>query len=315
MLARIVNFLASGENPDCILTLANMSIHLSSDRQDQAIARLTDRYAEWDELRCGAMDWFEKLPYTFRPCARVSWPPSEHDGSVSGLPLFSEICFSILMCAASVQHYHFARILLLLHQPVARLQGHNIADRLRRYRHISEEVDHHAREICGIALANSPGAVRIHMLQPLYLSGLCLEHREERETILKLLRGIEAELGWTTSHRVDRIQADWSRENGWTIVSSSYNLPIEFESFESFANPASANSSQVLDGSSSFNGMLPKLYSRALPVITSSSLYIPRHRVLSMSMLIALLIYSFLPSVNISAFCLICLFASSSLPD
>jgi hypothetical protein len=52
------------------------------------------------------------------------------------------------------------------------------------------------------------------MLQPLYLSGLCLEHREERETILKLLRGIEAELGWTTSHRVDRIQVDWSQENG-----------------------------------------------------------------------------------------------------
>jgi len=60
----------------------------------------------------------------------------------------------------------------------------------------------------------SPGAVRIHMLQPLCLSGLCLEHREERETILKLLRRIEAELGWTTSHRVDRIQVDWSQENG-----------------------------------------------------------------------------------------------------
>ncbi len=125
--------------------------------------------------------------------------------------LFSEICFSILMRAASVQHYHFTRILLSLHQPVTTLQGHSTVDRLRRYRNISEEVDHHAREICGIALANSPWAVRIHMLQPLYLSGLCLEHRKERETILELLRGIEAELGWTTSHRVDRLQADWSR--------------------------------------------------------------------------------------------------------
>jgi hypothetical protein len=34
-----------------------------------------------------------------------------------------------------------------------------------------------------------------------------------------------------------------------------------------------------------------------------------------MNMLIALLIYGFLPSANISALCLICLFASSSLPD
>jgi len=56
MLARIMNFLAAGESPDHILALADMSIHLSSDQQDQAIARLTDRYAEWDELRCGVMD-------------------------------------------------------------------------------------------------------------------------------------------------------------------------------------------------------------------------------------------------------------------
>jgi len=56
MLARIMNFLAAGESPDHILALADMSIHLSSDQQDQAIARLTDRYAEWDELRYGVMD-------------------------------------------------------------------------------------------------------------------------------------------------------------------------------------------------------------------------------------------------------------------
>jgi len=78
------------------------------------------------------------------------------------------------------------------------------------------------------------------------------------------------------------------------------------------------NSSQVLDGSSSFNGVMLKLYPTSQlgpPVITSSILYIPRHRVLSMNMLIALPIYSLLPSANISALCLICLFASSSLPD
>jgi hypothetical protein len=214
MLARIMNFLAAGENRDRILALADMPTHLLSAQQDSAIARLTDRYAEWDELQCGVMDWFEKLPCTFRPCARVSRPTPEHDGSVSGPPLFSEIYFSVPMCAASVQHYHFARILLLLHQPLERLQGQSITDRFRRYRHISEEVGHHAREICGIALANPPGPVRIHMLQPLYLSGLCLEHRMERETILKLLRGIEAELGWTATYRVERLQADWSRQRG-----------------------------------------------------------------------------------------------------
>ena len=42
--------------------------------------------------------WFEKIPYTFRPCARVSRPPSEHDGSVLGLPLLSEISL-VFPCA------------------------------------------------------------------------------------------------------------------------------------------------------------------------------------------------------------------------
>jgi hypothetical protein len=203
MLARIMNFLAAGESPDHILTLTDMSIHLSSDQQDQAIARPTDRYAEWGELRYSVMDWFEKLPYTFRPCARVNRPPSEHDGSVSGLPLFSEIYFSIPMCAASVQHYHFAQILLLLHQPVVRLPGH-----------ISEEVDHHAREICGIALANPQGRSGSTFCSHCTSQVCAWNIARSEETILKLLRGIEAELGWTTNYRVDRLQADWSRKNG-----------------------------------------------------------------------------------------------------
>jgi hypothetical protein len=61
-----------------------------------------------------------------------------------------------------------------------------------------------------LGLIGPEGAVRIHMLQPLYLVGLCLAHREERQTILGLLRGIEAELGWVTSYRVEQLQADWN---------------------------------------------------------------------------------------------------------
>ena len=214
MLARIMNFLAAGGNVNLHLTPQDTPTQLSSDQQDQPIARPPDRYAEWDKLRRGVNEWFQKLPCTFRPCARINRPPPTRDGAGSGPSFFFEIYFSIPMYAASIQHYHFACIILLLNQPTESLQGQTIGDRLRRYRQISEKVDHHAREICGIALANPPGAVRIHMLQPLYLAGFCLEHREERQTISDLLRGIEADLGWVTGYRVDQLKTDWNWDNG-----------------------------------------------------------------------------------------------------
>lgn len=121
---------------------------------------------------------------------------------------FPEIYFSIPMCAASIQHYHFACILLLLNQPNESLPSQSIGERLRGYRQISKEVDRHVRAICGIALANPPGAVRIHMLQSLYLAGLCLGRREEQQIIVDLLRGIEAELGWLTAYQVHQLKTE-----------------------------------------------------------------------------------------------------------
>jgi hypothetical protein len=43
------------------------------------------------------------------------------------------------MCAASIQHYRFSGILLLLNQPTDSLQGQCIGDRLRQYPQVSEK--------------------------------------------------------------------------------------------------------------------------------------------------------------------------------
>jgi hypothetical protein len=215
ILAKIMTFLAASENTDHgPAPPEDKTTQLSSNDQGPPLARSTDRYVEWHKLRGCVKDWFEKLPYTFRPCVRVPRPRREGGASPSRTSLFSEIYFSIPMCAASIQHYHFACILLLLNQPSESRQGQSIGERLQRYRQISDEVDHHAREVCGIGLANPPGAVRIHMLQPSYLAGLCLGHHEERQSILDLLRGIEAELGWVTGYRVDQLQAEWNWRDG-----------------------------------------------------------------------------------------------------
>ena len=83
--------------------------------------------------------------------------------------------------------------------------------RLRNYRQVSEEVDHHVREICGIALSKPPFAVRVQMVQALYLAGLCLEGNDEPQIIVSLLREIEVDLGWQAEYRVKDLKKEW----GW----------------------------------------------------------------------------------------------------
>ena len=74
-----------------------------------------------------------------------------------------------------------------------------------------EETRWHAREICGIALSRPEGSVRIFSIQALYVAGCCLRERKEREVVVELLRGIERDLGWNTSYRVEALVREW----GW----------------------------------------------------------------------------------------------------
>lgn len=122
---------------------------------------------------------------------------------------FAEVFYSLPCCSVTMQHYHFAQIILLLHQP--RDDSNSFRDRLRQYREIPEKIVHHSREICANALGRPPGHVRIHMLQPLFVAGQCLESSEERKVIIGLLRGIETDLGWATEYRVKELLGEW----GW----------------------------------------------------------------------------------------------------
>jgi hypothetical protein len=113
-----------------------------------------------------------------------------------------------------MQHYNLARILLLLHKPQQPYQTTNsLFARLRSYREIPDKIAEHCREICGIALGRPPGCVRIHMLQPLFVAGQCLEKSEERRIVLQLLRDIETDLGWATQYRVQELLREWGVED------------------------------------------------------------------------------------------------------
>jgi hypothetical protein len=73
----------------------------------------------------------------------------------------------------------------------------------------SAEALKHAHRIIGIALGRPPPAVRVEMLLPLYVAGVCLEDDEERRVLLELLRAIEMDTGCETEGRCQELTRRW----------------------------------------------------------------------------------------------------------
>lgn len=163
------------------------------------------RQGQWDQLTRQLDHWYGNLPATYQPCATIrhrSIPPTTSQ--------LVESFFSIDVCAAALQLYHFARILLLLHRPMSR-QNVFGGNRLKQYREVSNEAIKHAHEIIGIALGRPHPAIRVEMLLPLTVAGACLEENEERKVVIELLRAIEKDTGCATESRCQQLVIDW----GW----------------------------------------------------------------------------------------------------
>ncbi|KAL4914963.1 hypothetical protein BDW62DRAFT_189406 [Aspergillus aurantiobrunneus] len=162
----------------------------------------------WLKLSFEFQSWVERIPETFRPCLRLERPKLAPTmaGKTSHMP-FPEIFYSLPSCAAAMQQYHFGRLALSLNRPSDDIAGPSTAfDRLQGYRDLTKEVDHRCREICGIALARPQSGVRVQMITLLYAVGQCLEKPEEKLIVVDLLRGIEADLGWSTASQVQKLQ-------------------------------------------------------------------------------------------------------------
>ncbi|KAH0846621.1 Zn(II)2Cys6 transcription factor [Fonsecaea pedrosoi] len=170
------------------------------------------RIARWKQLRRQLEDWYDNLPFTFQPYAiAAAGAQQPSDLLPDGRPRFARLFFSVPMCAAALQLYHFAQILLLLNQPVDDQDARHPANRLRMFRQVAEESEHHSRQICGIALGKPPPAVSRQMVHSLYLAGSCFEEKEDRTVVLELLDNIAKETGCPTAHRIKELKEQW----GW----------------------------------------------------------------------------------------------------
>jgi hypothetical protein len=204
LMSKIINYIGSGDSVDHVYPQDRGSpAGLIGINQMMLLER-------WMELEKELDIWYRGLPGTFKPCARLL-PIT--DGSVpddSPRAVFSEVWYSIPMCASTMQSYHMARTILLINKPhESTARRSTLSTRLHSYRAIEMEVRHHSHEIVGIALGRPEGSVRIHQVQPLFVSGQCLTETRERRVILDLLRGIEADLGWATDYRVKKLLKEW----------------------------------------------------------------------------------------------------------
>ncbi|KAJ5653566.1 transcriptional regulator family: Fungal Specific TF [Penicillium lividum] len=206
ILSKIVNFISSGDN-------LGLNDNNSVDSGPLGVSQqaLLER---WYRLEAELDAWYRGLPDTFGASGRVGPSQLSHCYSpeeIKDLTTLQEVWYSIPMCASSMQHYHMARILMLINKPhESTSRRSTITLRLQSYRSIEAEIGFHSREIVGIGLSRPEGSVRINSLQPLFVSGQCLTDPRERRVNIRLLRAIEADLGWATEYRVQQLLKEWS---------------------------------------------------------------------------------------------------------
>ena len=198
IMDKIVNYaLAAGTGP----CMGRLSL-------DQAAL-----HGKWLELKAHLELWFTGLPDSFKPCAvlpAAALPRHLQARYGPDGPVFSEIWYNNPMCASTMQSYHTARMLLLINMPQqSRFSETAYRDRLAHYKSVPQEIEAHARAICGIASSRPEGAVRVHSVQPLFIAGQSLNTAREKRELLKLLIEIEHDTGWATEYRVRRLCEEW----------------------------------------------------------------------------------------------------------
>jgi hypothetical protein len=204
LLSKIINFIASGDSIDHVFPQNPASSNGIIGINHMVLLE------RWKELETELDIWYRGLPETFKPCGLL---PPVLDGSLpidSPRTIFSEIWYSIPVCASAMQLYYMARIILLMNKPhESTARRSTLGTRLHSYRSIELEVRHHSYQICGIALGRPEGSVRIQQVQPLFVAGQCLTETRERDAVLSFLRGIETDLGWATDYRVKQLLREW----------------------------------------------------------------------------------------------------------
>lgn len=195
LLGKIANFISSGD------ALNAETYALPRGQRSPIGVTQAELLERWRSLTRELQRWRATLPPSFQPSARTSLVQRADEPGSRHLAGFEQIWYEAPICAATMQSFHMAAILLLVNQPQESTAVRStVSSRLQSYRQGEREALLHARELCGTCLAGPPDPVRIHSVQPLSVAGQVFEEPGDLQVVLELLEGIERDLGWTTYH-------------------------------------------------------------------------------------------------------------------
>mgnify|MGYP001626694260 CR=1 FL=1 len=219
LLSKLVNFIAAGDDAPPLLSPMGLGV------------RQRELLDYWEGLDRQLSVWYDGVPDSFH--ATATWTP---DSEVLGI---QEKWFPRPMCASTMQSYDFARIQLLHNKPhvttglptpsTSEQPSTGLAARHASYTSILQQSRSHAKEIVAIGLGRSDEGTRIHSVQPLWTAGLVLgnpgadedggqvkpETEMWRRCVVRLLRGIERDMGWASEYRVKSLLGLWGLDVDW----------------------------------------------------------------------------------------------------
>ncbi|KAK9770215.1 putative Transcription factor domain-containing protein [Seiridium cardinale] len=170
----------------------------------------------WNAIVSELRQWYEALPVTFAPSVRTRRARNTALSSGQKNQDFQQIWYDIPACAATMQYYHMACILLLVNRPQESTAIRStVSARLQSYRHDEQRALYHAREICGISNAEPAEPFRIHSVQPLFVAGQVFHESEDHCMVTELLLGIERDLGWSTASYIAKLGDEWYAVRGF----------------------------------------------------------------------------------------------------
>jgi len=152
--SRICNYIAAGEGFNPVPAGDRTEAPLE-DEPGEVGKSQKSLLGKWKGFQHELGVWFVGLPATFKSSARIKSKLQRPFTDVQLFPPetgnknpFAEIWYSVPMCGATMQHYHMARIFLLINKPhETTARRTTIASRLQSYREIEEEIVQHCYEI------------------------------------------------------------------------------------------------------------------------------------------------------------------------
>ncbi|RYP61717.1 hypothetical protein DL769_007579 [Monosporascus sp. CRB-8-3] len=250
ILSEIINFITSGDalDPKDYARPPGQRLTIGV-TQEQLLMR-------WHAIIVELEHWHASLPKSFTPKARTRAVGKDGSPSGSDFDNFQQIWYDLPACAATMQCYHMACILMLANRPQESTAIRStVSARLQSYRQDQQRAYHHARELCGIALAETSDSVRVHSVQPLFVAGQVFYREEEQRIVIDLLSDIENDLGWPTAYYIQKLKDEWYTVEGANLQDLLSEEPGTFLTPNSSPEHAMPNRLQskvaIVTGSSS----------------------------------------------------------------